>query len=107
MASNKSNGSGGYEVLKNLKIGIDKENSKEYIPGDPISGLTKQQTEDFLLNGVIGKSGSFKKQQAQAELLEQSGGGNVENVLELVKSLKNEIQELKLENKRLREAAAK
>ena len=107
MASSKSNGGGGYEVLKNLNLGIDKKNVKKYIPGDPISGLTKQQTEDFILNGVIGKSGSFKKQQAQAELLEQSGGSNTEDVVELVKNLKNEIQELKQETKRLREVVAK
>jgi len=107
MASSKSNGGGGYEVLKNLKLGVDKQNVKEYVPGDPISGLTKQQVEDFLIEGVIGKSGSFKKQQAEVELLGQSGGTNVEDVLDLVKNLRNEIQILKQENKGLREAAAK
>jgi len=108
MASNKnSNGGGGYEILKNLKLGIDKEHVKEYIPGDQISGLTKQQAEDLTVQGVIGKRGSFKKQQAEAELLEQSGGGNVEDVIDLVKELKNEIQVLKVENKDLGERLAK
>ena len=103
MASNKSsNGGGGYDVLKNLNTG-----DKVYIPGDKVTGLKKEQADDLLLGEVIGKPGSFKKQQAQAELLEQSGGSNTEDVLELVKELKNEIQVLKNENKDLREQLAK
>jgi len=103
MASNKSNGGGGYEVLLPLKTG----KNTTYIPGDKISELKKEDAESLLLRGVIGKSGSFKKQEAEKELLEKSGGGNVEDVLELVKNLKNEIQELKVENKKLLETAAK
>lgn len=114
MASNKSskaksseakssNGGGGYEVLKVLKTGKD----TTYTPGDKVTELKKKDAESLLLRGVIGKSGSFKKQEAEKELLEKSGGGNVEDVLELVKDLKNEIQELKVENKKLQETAAK
>ena len=103
MASNKSsNGGGGYEVLKNLNTG-----NETYIPGDKITGLKKEQADDLLLKEVIGKVGSFKKQQAEAELLGQGGSGNIEDILDLVKELKNEIQELKQENKGLRETAAK
>lgn len=103
MASNKSNnGGGGYDVLKNLNTG-----DKVYIPGDKVTGLKKEQADDLLLGEVIGKPGSFKKQQEQAELLEQSGGSNTKDVIELVRNLKNEIQELKQENKRLLETSAK
>ena len=100
MASNlSSNGGGGYEALKILNTG-----DHIYQPGDKVSGLKKEEIESLVLSEVIGKPGSFKKLQEEGAVLALGKKGDV---LEIVKGLKEENMQLKLENKGLQEQLAK
>ena len=95
-AKKQSNGS--YEVLTNVKL-----DGKNYTPGDKIS-VKKADAESLVTTGVIGGSGSYKKSQAEAEVVSL---GDAAAIGDLVKELKAEIQDLKNENLGLREQLAK
>lgn len=95
----KTNGSGSYEVLRNVKL-----DGNEYVPGDKITSMKKADAEPLILSGAIGGAGSYKKSQADAEVVAL---GDPKAIKEMVDELKAENVSLKKENKAFQEQLAK